>query len=54
MGWSSSRGTVLNLGADWCLTDARGAIPPDAQYDIRTMPGWMKIHDKVYSVSLRS
>ncbi|KAH6901066.1 hypothetical protein BKA70DRAFT_1524688 [Coprinopsis sp. MPI-PUGE-AT-0042] len=32
-------GTVLNLGADWRLTDARGAIRPDARYNIRTHDG---------------
>ncbi|KAL1598628.1 hypothetical protein SLS60_007768 [Paraconiothyrium brasiliense] len=32
-------GNVLNLGADWRLTDANGAIRPDARYNIRTDDG---------------
>ncbi|KAI8933439.1 hypothetical protein NX059_010053 [Plenodomus lindquistii] len=32
-------GTVLNLGADWRLTDANGKIRPDARYNIRTDDG---------------
>jgi hypothetical protein len=32
-------GTVLNLGADWRLTDAQGVIRPDARYAIRTYDG---------------
>jgi hypothetical protein len=32
-------GTVLNLGADWRLTDAQGVIRPDARYAIRTNDG---------------
>jgi hypothetical protein len=32
-------GTVLNLGADWRLTDAQGVIRPDARYAIRTDDG---------------
>lgn len=32
-------GEVLNLGADWRLTDANGAIRPDARYNIRTDDG---------------
>jgi len=32
-------GKVLNLGADWRLTDAQGAIRPDARYNIQTDDG---------------
>lgn len=32
-------GKVLNLGADWRLTDANGAIRPDARYNIQTDDG---------------
>jgi hypothetical protein len=32
-------GTVLNVGADWRLTDAQGVIRPDARYAIRTDDG---------------
>jgi hypothetical protein len=32
-------GTVLNVGADWRLTDAQGVIRPDARYAIRTHDG---------------
>lgn len=32
-------GTVLDLGADWRLTDANGKIRPDARYNIRTDDG---------------
>ncbi|KAH8691760.1 hypothetical protein GQ44DRAFT_780221 [Phaeosphaeriaceae sp. PMI808] len=32
-------GTVLNLGADWRLTDMNGVIRPDARYNIRTNDG---------------
>ena len=32
-------GTVLNLGADWRLTDANGVLRPDARYNIRTSDG---------------
>ena len=32
-------GTVLNLGADWRLTDANGVLRPDARYNIRTKDG---------------
>jgi hypothetical protein len=30
---------VLNLGADWRLTDAHGAIRPDARYNIQADDG---------------
>ncbi|KAI2488045.1 DUF3237 domain containing protein [Pyrenophora tritici-repentis] len=32
-------GKVLPLGADWRLTDVRGAIRPDARYNIQTDDG---------------
>jgi hypothetical protein len=32
-------GKVLNLGADWRLTDANGQIRPDARYNIQTDDG---------------
>jgi hypothetical protein len=32
-------GKVLNLGADWRLTDAQGAFRPDARYNIQTDDG---------------
>jgi hypothetical protein len=32
-------GNVLNLGADWRLTDAHGSIRPDARYVIQTDDG---------------
>ncbi|EAT91065.1 hypothetical protein SNOG_01416 [Parastagonospora nodorum SN15] len=32
-------GTVLNVGADWRLTDAQAVIRPDARYAIRTDDG---------------
>ncbi|KAH7396266.1 hypothetical protein BKA66DRAFT_438217 [Pyrenochaeta sp. MPI-SDFR-AT-0127] len=34
-------GKVLNLGADWRLTDANGKIRPDARYNIQTDDGTM-------------
>ncbi|KAG9193510.1 hypothetical protein G6011_03545 [Alternaria panax] len=32
-------GKVLNLGADWRLTDAQGKLRPDARYNIQTDDG---------------
>ncbi|KAL5118772.1 hypothetical protein ACEQ8H_003275 [Pleosporales sp. CAS-2024a] len=32
-------GSVLNLGADWRLTDAQGALRPEARYALRTLDG---------------
>jgi hypothetical protein len=32
-------GKVLDLGADWRLTDANGKIRPDARYNIQTDDG---------------
>ncbi|OAL45164.1 hypothetical protein IQ07DRAFT_615071 [Pyrenochaeta sp. DS3sAY3a] len=34
-------GKVLNLGADWRLTDANGKIRPDARYNIQIDDGTM-------------
>ncbi|KAH9882535.1 hypothetical protein J1614_000771 [Plenodomus biglobosus] len=32
-------GEILNLGADWRLTDAQNRIRPDARYNLRTTSG---------------
>ena len=32
-------GTILNLGADWRLTDAQGKFRPDARYNLQTDDG---------------
>ena len=37
--YSRSIGKVLNLGADWRLTDAQGKFRPDARYNIQTDDG---------------
>ncbi|SPO06224.1 uncharacterized protein DNG_08913 [Cephalotrichum gorgonifer] len=33
------RGTVLNLGADWGITDTTGVFSPDTRYSLRTHDG---------------
>lgn len=41
---SHSQGKVLDLGADWRLTDKDGKIRPDARYNIQTDDGaWIYV-----------
>jgi hypothetical protein len=41
---NGSAGKVLNLGADWRLTDKDGKIRPDARYNIQTDDGaWIYV-----------
>ncbi|CCF33353.1 hypothetical protein CH063_00958 [Colletotrichum higginsianum] len=35
----SFHGTVLDLGADWGLTDSKGVFHPDTRYNLRTADG---------------